>query len=109
MLCERGRDTEAKVKWPKRRIHVPPDKVGNYTLHKQGPRARWNRPLSSNHRQGNVEISLFPRSKRAACAHTNTACERESAIRGMFAIEISVFVGFEAVCVCVYFCDTICR
>lgn len=68
-----------------------------------GAQAGPHRPLRSNHRQGNVEISLFfPRSKRTACvraAHKHTVCVRESAIRGMFGIESSVFVGFEGICV----------
>ena len=122
MLCKRGRGTEAKVKWPKRSIHVSPDKIGNYTLHMPAAKEGWmdgwtgiahagawasrNRLLSSNHRQGNVEISVFPRSKRTDyvhAAHKHKVWERETAIRGMFGIEISVFVGFEGICgdVCV--------
>lgn len=47
-------------------------------------------------------LTFFPRSKRAACvhaAHKHTVCVRERAIRGMFGIESSVFVGFEGICV----------
>lgn len=48
-----------------------------------------------------LKSHFFPRSKTAACAHTNTVCERERAIGGMFGIEISVFVGFGYVCISV--------
>lgn len=88
MLCERGRDTQTKVKWPKRRIHVSPDEIGNYTLHTRGPELVGIGPLRSNHRLGNVEISLlffFPRSKRTACvrvAHKHTVCVRGKCYQG---------------------------
>lgn len=102
MLRERGRDTEAKVKWPKRSIHVSPDKIGNYTLHMQGPKLVEIGPSAPTAGREMLKSHFFPRSERTACvhaAHKHTVCERESAIRGMFGLGISVFMVFEGICV----------
>lgn len=85
MLCERGRDTEAKVKGPKRSIHVSPDKIGNYTLHMQEPELVEIGPLAPTTGREMWKSPFFPRSKRTACvhaAHKHIVCVRGKVLSG---------------------------
>lgn len=79
MLCERGRDTQAKVKRPKRRIHVSPDEIGNYTLHMQGPELLRVGPFPPTTGREMLKSHFFffsPEVKELLvfAQHTNTQC-----------------------------------
>lgn len=113
MLCERGRDTEAKVKGPKRSIHVSPDKIGNYTLRMQEPELVEIGPLAPTTGREMWKSPFFPRSKRTACvhaAHKHTVCEREKCYQGnVWNRDFSICGFWGYLCARVCFCATICR
>lgn len=76
-------------------------------------RASRNRPLSSNHRQGNVEISLFSqKSKNCLCSRstqTHSVWEGRCYQGNVWNRDFSIcgFWGYLRACVC--FCATSCR
>lgn len=110
MLCERGRDTEAKVKWPKRRIHVSPEIIH---CARKGPSKSKSAPKLQPQAGECWNLTFFPEVKELLVftQHTNTQCVRGKVLSGECLEQRFQYLWVLRVsaCMCVCFCATSCR